>query len=102
MPAGSSDRPDFRAASAPASTTSVPVGFSEPAIQRLRAVFGSEAGRNHEQVPPSRIACSGFMRRPSAIAMRQPALIAMRAAASLVTMPPDEYPVGAPPAMDSM
>jgi hypothetical protein len=54
----------------------------------LRAVSGPAEGRNQLQGAPASSAASGFIRRPSAIAMRQPAAMAMRAATSLVTMPP--------------
>jgi hypothetical protein len=56
----------------------------------LRAVRGSTSARNQVQRPPSAMAASGFITRPSAIAMWQPACTATRAAASLVTMPPEE------------
>ena len=46
-PAGSRLLPVVSALSAPASTSTVPFGSSWPAIQRLRAVTGSEGAMNH-------------------------------------------------------
>src|SRR6188508_1575205 len=45
---------------APLSTMKAPLGSSVPAIQRLRAVTGSERARNQVPVPFLASACSGF------------------------------------------
>ena len=90
-PAGSRLLPDRSAASAPSSTVSVPAGLSDagdPVLaRRARARLRQEPGLARA---PCRGRAGHAALRPSAIAMRQPAPMATRAAASLVTMPPDE------------
>ena len=53
-PAGSRLLPDSSARSAPASISTKPLGSSWPAIQRLRAVTGSDGARNQVQGAPVR------------------------------------------------
>ena len=81
--------PRFSAATAPASTISLPAGDRVPAIHALyaRAGLPLAAIRVLRASPPSSRA-SGRSPAPLPIMVAQPALAAMRAASSLVRMPP--------------
>src|SRR6201991_4439392 len=81
---------------------SVPFGSSEPAIQRLRAVTGLAGVRNHEQRPPSAVACKGCPILPDAITICVPLMVAILAASILVYMPPRDSSDSAAPAMASI
>jgi hypothetical protein len=70
-PAGSRLFPARRAVTAPASSTSSPLGFIA-LIQRLRATCGSAAGTNQVRFAPSASAFRGRNTDPSMIAMAQP------------------------------
>src|SRR4051812_32240673 len=81
---------------------SVPLGSSEPAIQRLRAVTGLAGVRNQVQRPPSAIACRGCSILPDAISICVPDVVAILAASILVVMPPRENSDSAEPAIASI
>jgi hypothetical protein len=80
----------------------VPLGSSEPAIHRLRAVTGLAGVRNQVQRPPSAIACSGCSILPEAINMWVPAVVVILAASILVRMPPRDNSDPAAPAIASI
>src|SRR5579883_3437135 len=101
-PAGSRLFPARRAFTAPASIVKVPLGSSEPAIHRLRAVIGLAGVRNEVQRPPSAIAASGWVILPEAISMWVPAVVAILAASILVRMPPRDSSDPAAPAIASI
>src|SRR6202051_1618812 len=79
-----------------------PLGSSDPAIHRLRAVTGLAGVRNHVQRPPSAIARSGCSILPDAISMWVPAEVAIFAASILWNRPPRENSDSAPPAIASI
>src|SRR4051812_2009326 len=81
---------------------SVPLGSSEPAIQRFRAVTGLAGVRNQVQHPPSAMACNGCSILPDAITMWVPADVAILAASILVNMPPRDSSDSAAPAIASI
>src|SRR6201986_3522555 len=81
---------------------SVPLGSSEPAIHRLRAVTGLAGVRNQVQRPPSAMACSGCSILPDAISICVPAGVAILAAPLLGYMPPGDSSGSAGPAIDSI
>jgi hypothetical protein len=81
---------------------SVPLGSSEPAIQRFRAVTGLAGVRNQVQRPPSAIACSGCSILPEAISICVPEVVAIFAASILVNMPPRDNSDPAAPAIASI
>ena len=102
MPTGSRLLPRRSAATAPASTVSVPFGSSEPAIHFLRAVIGFAGVRNQVQRPPSLTARSGCMMRPGAITMWMPPVVAILPASILVVMPPRDSSEPDAPAIASI
>ena len=63
-PAGKRLVPRFSAAAAPWSTVSAPTGLTAPAIQRLRAVRGSDEGTNQVRARRPRARPAGAARRP--------------------------------------
>src|SRR6201999_2327182 len=101
-PAGNRLLPARKAFTAPASMVSVPLGSSEPAIQRFRAVTGLAGVRNQVQRPPSDMACSGCSILPEAISIWVPAVVAILAASILVYMPPRDNSDSAAPAIASI
>src|SRR6267154_1073081 len=101
-PAGKRLFPARNAVTAPASIVSVPLGSSEPAIQRFRAVTGLAGVRNQVQRPPSAMACSGCSILPDAISIWVPAEVAIFAASILVDMPPRDNSDSAAPAIASI
>ena len=101
-PAGSNERPCAKARAAPASTMKRPSGSRVPAIQRLRALRPSGAGRNQVQSAPFSSRDNGRSVLPIAIAIAQPAWVAIFAATNLVRIPPEEYPGGGSPPIASI
>ena len=79
-PAGSKLFPCSKARLAPSSITISPMGFSDPTIQRLRALSGVAEGINHVQRASSDNRLSGWASIPFMIAIRHPAAIATFAA----------------------
>ena len=82
--------------------TSCPLGSSCPAIQRLRAVTGSDGARNQVHAAPQSSARNGCRIVPDVITMLAPDASAMRPASILVTMPPRDSSDPALPAIASM
>ena len=90
--------PRRSAATAPSSTTSVPVGSSEPAIHFLRAVTGlpgveEPGGAARRRRSPAADARCGPRRSPCAV----PPAVAILPASILVCMPPRDSSEPAPP-----